>query len=624
MIRVGKKINSSGIHLILMPSFSDSNLPHLGIACLSAYLKQQGFDSTFTDFRSLYNCAQPFSYLGYTTTNYAPEIPDLPLILAIIKNYNSGRKIIDGIDEALLEYVQDRRLKYFSLKENIEAIYKVMESNISRFTKSDIIGFTTYETNFFYTIMLSLLIRQKNRNAFIVYGGPHVSQHWNAAKIALKSTAADKIVVGEGEVTLAGIVRSQNRKDDLSIEGVMSYDKKNNAFQYRERKPIDLNSLPCPDFSIFNAKNSPLFQLPLYSSRGCVYSCSFCNEWRQFYPFRRLGYKKIVKRMKYLHQRNNAIWFNFADSLLNSSSAWLEDFADELLSQNLELQWGGFFRGEISEKLLKKLKKSGLSFGFIGIESFSDCILASMEKKRSARDNLKTIELFCSLDVPIVAGIIIGFPGSVESDFKNTWRTLISLTEKYPNTLKIHAEPFQLRPMSKIYDNPGSFGISFVKWSARVVNMVPELSDIVENIPMAISGMPEAVDTIRRLYLIESTFISEPSPNIIVKEVEKKFKKRMLEHIKPFCKIRILTRYFKIDPVQSRNNIFLLSWNNVKLPLSDEECFMFDNFNGRSTLAEISKKLSFNFRRQEKDCYKAVIDFLSELAKKGFNFDILF
>jgi len=553
-----------------------------------------------------------------------PEIPDLPLILAIVKNYNEGRKLIADIDEVLLDYVQDRQVQYFSLKDDIESIYEVMESNISKFTRTGIIGFTTYETNFFYTILLSFLIRQKRPNTFIIYGGPHVSQHLNAAKIALKSTAADRIVIGEGETALTELIHSKNREEGLSIRGVMSYDKRNNTFRYEENKPEDLNCLPCPDFSIFNDRRHSFFNLPLYSSRGCIYRCSFCNEWEQFYPFRQLGYSKLIKNMKYLHQKYNTIKFDFADSLLNSSFSWLDKFAGELARQNLDLQWGGFFRGEMPENLLERLKTAGLSHAFIGIESFSDTILTKMEKKRCATDNLKTIELFCSLNIPTVVGIIIGFPGSDESDFKYMWDNLINLKRKYHHTLGIHAESFQLRPMSKIYNNPGSYGISFVKWDAKIIQLVPELGDIVEKIPMAISGSPKATDVIRRLGLVNSTFTNIPSSTFFVNEEGKRFKKHLLGYIKPSWKIRVPGGYFQISPIRSKNNIFLLSWNNTKYPITPEECFMLDHFDRRLTLSGISKKLSLHFKKSEKTCYRAMITFLNDLVDRGFNFEILF
>lgn len=625
MQRIVKKINRSKVNLILMPCFV-SKQPHLGIACLSGYLRQQGIGSIFTDFRLLYNCDQPFSYVGHTSTIYVPEIPDLPLILALIKNYNKGTRLIDGIDEILKDYVQDRRLEYFSLRNDIEKIYQVMEANINWLAQSEIISFTTYETNFFYTVMLSLFMRQKNPNAFIIYGGPHVSQHLNAAKLALKSRAADKIVIGEGEDALVEIVHSRYSGKGLLVRGAMSYNKKNNTFKYRAGKPADLNHLPCPDFSIFNTRGHSFFELPLYSSRGCVFRCSFCNEWKQFFPFRQLGYIKLIKNMKYLHQRYNTIRFHFADSLLNSSLGWLDKFADELLRQNLNLQWGGFFRGEMPEGLLKKLKISGLSYAFIGIESFSDYILASMEKKRSTADNLKIIERFCSLGIPTEAGIIIGFPGSNESDFKYLWKTLVGLTKKYHSSLRIHAEPFQLRPMSKIYNKPEFYDLSVTMWNAKVVKIVPELSDIVEKIPMAISGASKAVDTIRRLDVMNSTFIDNPYSSFSVEE-NKKFKKRILENIKPSYKISISKGNYQVVPFkgkpQSYNTTFVLKWGTTRYPLTDEECFILDNFNRRISLSEIAKKMPPYFNKREKKCYQAIITFIRILVEKNFVFDIL-
>lgn len=497
-----------------MPSF-DNKGPHLGIACLLAYLKQQGIDLTFTDFRSFYNCNPPFYYLGYRSINYIPEIPDLPLILSIIKNYNRGKELIYAIDDQIMNYVQNWQLSYFSLKKDIENIYRVMKENIHKFSKQNIIGFTTYETNFLYTIMLSLLIRQERPNTIIIYGGPHVSQHMNAAKLALKARAADGVVIGEGEKTLTEIIYSQNKKEAFFVDGVMRYDKSKNIFVYRARRPVDLNRLPPPDFSIFQTEKHPLFKLPLYSSRGCTNRCSFCNEWKLFFPYRKIVHTKLIENMKYMHQKYNTIRFYFVDSLLDGSSVWLDRFAEEQLRQNLNLQWEGFFRGKISKELLRKLKKSGLASAFIGIESFSDRILARMEKKRNVADNLKIIELFCSLNIPIVIGIIIGFPSSTKSEFLYMRKSLLSLIQKYPNLLRIHAEPFQLKPMSGIYNNPGSYGMSLVKCDTKTRQLVPELSDIVEKVPMAISARPKTTDIIQRFNLIAKTFSKQPYPTYL-------------------------------------------------------------------------------------------------------------
>jgi len=210
---------------------------------------------------------------------------------------------------------------------------------------------------------------------------------------------------------------------------------------------------------------------------------------------------------------------------------------------------------------------------------------------------------------------------------KYTWKTLINLTKKYPNLLEIHAEPFQLRPMSKIYNNPEPYGISLVKWGAKVRHMIPELSDIVSKIPMAISGMPKALDTIRRLNLTTNTFGGKPYSPFLIEE-DKKTRRRILGYIKPAYKIRIPREYFQISYIKSklksRDNIFILTWNNVKYPLTSEECFMLDHFDGRTPLSEVSKKLSFYFNKQEKICYQAILKFLNDLVDRNFQFHILF
>ena len=87
-------------------------------------------------------------------------------------------------------------------------------------------------------------------------------------------------------------------------------------------------------------------QLPMQTSRGCTFKCSFCSETRLY---RTKNNEKIVDEMKGLTEQTGINNFWFTDSLINGS---MKNF--KLLVEKLETEmdngtipkmyWGGHFR----------------------------------------------------------------------------------------------------------------------------------------------------------------------------------------------------------------------------------------------------------------------------------------
>jgi len=605
------------------------DVPPLGIACLSAHLKKYNLDLSCTDFRLFKNNVQTFTQLGYQD-NYVMDVPDLPLILAIIKNYQKNKSLLKGLDRVIEDYIQTRPLSFLKLKRDITDIYNIIIEHLQKLLDYDIVAFTTYETNLFFTIMCSLLLRQKKPNIVIVYGGPQVTQSENSRKLILKLGLADVIVMGEGEETFFNIIEAYGSGKTLAVKGSVTYDKNKDLFIRQPANPLDISTLSCPDFSILDLNGYPTkdFLLPLYTSRGCLFKCNFCNEWRMWRPFRQLKPERVIEWMRKLNRNYGAFSFYFADSLLNASMSWLEEFADKLIKYKLDFQWYGYFRAKMSMRLAEKLKDSGLCRAFIGVETFSQSLLEGMNKKNTVTDNLESINAFCYHDISLEISNIVGFPYESKFDFQKRWKIYIDLFKKYPLNILMNIEPFELRPSSKIYECLQDFGLYTKKWHSEIINMIPQVSNIVSQIPMSVSGKSKPQQVIQRTNIMKNSFLRDNDTESKFRlKNEKEFLKKALKHLK-FSNRIILASNVHIAPIKkqrkSARGIFLLRQEDIKYVTTKEEKIMLDRFNGKMPLSKIAKELSIKFNISKEKCMKKILKFLEDLLERGILFKISF
>lgn len=496
------------IHLVMMPSFAGggSILPHLGIASLSAYLKREGLGVTCTDFRSILKDAPVLTDDGdigsnyiYRDTAYVSEIQDLPLILFIVNNYRENSPLLLGLDQALLDYIEIRSLNYFQLKDGIERAFKTLSHYAPEMADHGTVGFTTVSSNLFYTVLFSLMLRRHQPRIKLIYGGPQVTLSMHTARLMLKLGIANLVVAGDGEETLLTAVEAYARKSDPSLDGTITWEEGRGTFVDKPLKRVpDLSSLPDPDFSGFHLPSYLRGSLPLEGSRGCASRCKFCSYGR-LSPYRTKDPVRVVDSMERLGAEYKAINFSFSDSTINQNPKWLGRIAQELIRRKRGFHWSGFFKPPVSGDLLSTLRKSGLNVAYIGAESLSDEQLTRMGRRGTTGEAiLDTIEAFCSAGILVVAGVIIGFPGESNLDFRTTCGRLYDLLKKYPRTLYVSPRMFGLRPSSACYENPSDHSITVEHWDSKVAGILPEVEDLVRAIPMSFRletpGARDAVD----------------------------------------------------------------------------------------------------------------------------------
>lgn len=227
-----------------------------------------------------------------------------------------------------------------------------------------------------------------------VVGGGLIS---GALEKAVRILDVDYGIIGEGENTmidLAGVL--ERRGDPRKVNGICFLNKDGSFIKTKARDPIrDLDSLPWPDYegmgvgtmlgfqnvideAAFNMMDNPR-SLPMIASRSCPYACTFC-----FHPigrvYRERSLDNFFEELDFLTGRYNINHLYICDELFTAKKDRLREFCERIKKYNL--YW--FCQLHVSlidEECIDWMADAGCTHAGYGLESASDKVLLSMQKK---------------------------------------------------------------------------------------------------------------------------------------------------------------------------------------------------------------------------------------------------
>lgn len=216
----------------------------------------------------------------------------------------------------------------------------------------------------------------------------------------------------------------------------------------------NLDDLPFPDWDQFPIKEysySPALNkkpfLPMLSSRGCPYSCSFycpypINLGKQW---RARSVENIIEEMEYLKKEYGIRAVDFRDPVFSLDRKRTLDFANALIDKEIDIIWSCETRlDRLDKELLKVMYKAGLRNLNVGIESYSSDVLKSSNRLPIEYKHQEEIISFCKkLGITIAAFYILGLEDDTEESINETieyskkLNTLVAqfaLCTQYPGT----------------------------------------------------------------------------------------------------------------------------------------------------------------------------------------------
>lgn len=273
----------------------------------------------------------------------------------------------------------------------------------------DLIGITVFSPVYFEVKSIFHRIKKNNKETPIVLGGPYVTTIMGDI---FKETPAEFAVYGEGEVTFSQLIAHIKGTQKLEdINGLMYINNTGSIVINQAREKMkDLNVLPRPAYDLFPMDRYPLHRL--VTSRGCPYSCAWCNSssiWGKGY--RLMDAKKMFSEVEFLVSSYGKKIFVFGDNSFNANLKRVEEFCDLLIENNIQILWSVSLRADImTPEIACKMKRAGCYNVAIGIESANNDILSKIGKGTTIEKISEGIKMLKEAGIEIMSQYVIGSP----------------------------------------------------------------------------------------------------------------------------------------------------------------------------------------------------------------------
>ncbi|HDQ03885.1 MAG TPA: radical SAM protein [Deltaproteobacteria bacterium] len=327
--------------------------------------------------------------------------------------------------------------------------------------KPQVIGFSATTSSFPDAADLAQKVKEQNPGVITVCGGVHVSAL--EGKLLRDYPAFDFLVVGEGELTMAEIIRGENPAE---IQGLIWRNGEEIIANKPRAKIDDMDSLPFPAYE--KLRGFPHgYHLPLFSyirtpgatmitSRGCMYQCSYCDRSVFKKGFRYNSAAYIYEHMKYLRKKFGVRHINIYDDLFTANRKRIVELCETLSRFPLGVNFNCAVRvGYTDDELLQMLKDAGCLMVSLGIESADPQMLARHKSGVSLDDVRDTVKRIQQAGLRAKGLFMMGLPGETEESIRKTSDFIISLGLDDMNMAKF--TPFPGAPLWADIRKEGTF-----------------------------------------------------------------------------------------------------------------------------------------------------------------------
>jgi anaerobic magnesium-protoporphyrin IX monomethyl ester cyclase len=301
--------------------------------------------------------------------------------------------------------------------------------------RPDIVGISSSLVEENEAVLVARAARQTGRKTVVVIGGPYVTC---SPQRALEKTGADFGVIGEGEESFSELVDAlRTGRDPGSVAGTAFLDRKGKVKLAPPARPIEhLDALPHPAWDaipvdtysrLFNFNDMPTLYpryMPIMTSRGCPYRCSFChNVFGK--KFRARSPENVLQEIELLYDRFGVEEFHVVDDIFNFDPRRMESICRLIIGRGLKigLAFPNGLRGDIlTRKRLELLRNAGCYAITLALESASPRIQKLMRKninldrlRAAARDGSE-------LGIIMSCFVMFGYPGETREEMETTIR----------------------------------------------------------------------------------------------------------------------------------------------------------------------------------------------------------
>lgn len=329
---------------------------------------------------------------------------------------------------SLLKYRDDLHIEIIDgfLMERDEYYQKISK------IKADVIGVTTTMAQLNEALLLPKIV--KDYNTKFIIGGPGVV---NLPSSKLYESGYSIICYGEGEKTIVELVQAfENGLPLKNIKGI-SYCSNGREIKTPARDLIkDLDDIPFPARSLLDMERylriwkekMGVTVTQIISSRGCPFSCRFCDKKTFGGKIRFMSPPKMIEEMELIFDGFAAEMIYFEEDLFTFNRKRVLDFCNLMERELPGRKWGAHSRVDTLDlEMLTRMKQAGCTDLFFGVESGSQKILDFLGKGFTVEKIENAFRLAKKVGIKTEMYLIIGVPGETHEDIEMTKRMIAKL-----------------------------------------------------------------------------------------------------------------------------------------------------------------------------------------------------
>ncbi|MBN1901917.1 B12-binding domain-containing radical SAM protein [Candidatus Sumerlaeota bacterium] len=350
----------------------------LGLLYLSSILKNAGWEAHYID------CANR-------------RHPTLRDKIPKEKLFHQGRYYDVRVEKPKALHFVPRHYKRYGISE------EAFVQDLLNIKTPDVILVTSRMTYWYPGVKRAIkILRQCFPGTPIILGGIYATLCPDHARNVCKP---DHVFAGEAETHIGELINE--------ITGIPC----KTDFPAGDRASLDI--LPLPDYESLPDTTA----LPLETSRGCPYHCSYCASRKLIPRYRRKSPERIADEIQYAVEQLKTEDFAFYDdALLFEPEKHFEKIADEIARRGIRARFhtpNGVFANEITPKIAEAMKAMGFHTIRISLETASVKRLSEMNRAilpshfKEAVKNLRSAG-FASTEIG--AYIMAGLPNQTKEE----------------------------------------------------------------------------------------------------------------------------------------------------------------------------------------------------------------
>jgi len=313
---------------------------------------------------------------------------------------------------------------------------KQLEAELVK-SQPDIVGITSSTLTYRPALEIVKTARKALPDCLIILGGPHVTVL--DEQTLTEAPEADIIVRGEGEQTileLADSTTKANLKNIQEIDGI-TYRKNGEIVRTKERDFIqNLDELPHPAYRHFHSGSYELSgktYLPIITSRGCPFQCTFCLASKMCGKrFRTRSPRKVVDELEWLRDTHGADIIAFYDDTFTFNIPRAHEICDEMTKRKFDLPWDCRTRVDrINPEILAKMRNANCQLIHFGVESGSQKMLDVMKKGTTVEQNARGIKMAKNAGISVAISVVVGYPGETADMLGQTFNFICKTEPDY-------------------------------------------------------------------------------------------------------------------------------------------------------------------------------------------------